>query len=242
MAKRNRIGNINTIRALFVKATNPQNAESTRKRARAELYRIAESQRKIANSRLKALRAADMAYGNAYDNAKSYISSHYGDAAKTFYKIKQDAAHINEIYEQALAVNAFASSDESKVKHQRLIERKRFETFRTRESFGGLFSDWSDKELREFLRYLGNENIGDYLSFYDESGDQLEMVAEAWRDDTAREKLTDLLAQYNEYREQEEKAKQAGEHFEASSATGLSHSEFDKELMKLYASIAKRRR
>lgn len=233
---------INKIRSLYVKATNQQLAKSTRKRAREELYAISEKQRSVANSRIKTLRKEDLAYGNAYDNARHYIIQHYGTNAKSFHAIKNEEKNISDIYEQALAINKFVSSEESRAGHQRAIEEKRFETFRTREDFAGAFGDLSDADLKSFLRYMGNQWIGDYLAKYPDSGDELERIVEIWQDETANEELTDLLNQFKEYRKAEKDAEAKNELFDARNAAGLSYSQLEEELYKLYESLEKRRR
>ena len=233
---------INKIRSLYVKATNQQLAKSTRKRAREELYAISEKQRSVANSRLATLRREDLAYGNAYDNARHYILQHSGTKAKSFHKIKQDESNIGAIYEQALAINKFVSSEESRASHQRAIEEKRFETFRTREDFAEAFADLSDADLKSFLRYMGNQWIGDYLSKYEDSGDELERIVEIWQDESTNEEVTDLLNQFKQYRKAELDAERNNEIFDAENAAGLSYSELEKELVRLYESIEKRRR
>lgn len=233
---------INKIRSLYVKATNQQLAKSTRKRAREELYAISEKQRSVANSRLKTLRKKDLAYGNAYDHAKHYILQHYGSGAKSFHAIKNEEKNISDIYEQALAINKFVSSEESRASHQKAIEEKRFETFRTREDFAGIFTDMKDEDLKSFLRYMGNQWIGDYLAKYQDSGDELERVVEIWQDESATEELTDLLNQFKIYRTAEKEAEAKNEYFDAKHASGLSYSQLEEELMKLYESLEKRHR
>lgn len=233
---------INKIRSLYVKATNPQLAKSTRKRAREELYAISEKQRSVANSRIAELRRKDLAYGNAYDNAKHYILQHSGKNAKSFYKIKQDESNIGAIYEQALAINKFVSSEESRASHQKAIEEKRFETFRTREDFPDIFKTMEDKDLKAFLRYMGNQWIGDYLAKYEDSGDEVERIVELWQDEQSIDELTDLLNQFKEYREAEKKAEENNEIFDAENAAGLSYSDLEGKLVELYEKLEKRRR
>lgn len=241
MAKRKQLrrrgADINKIRALFVKATNPKLAESTRKRASNELYKIAEQQRSIANSRIKSLRKSEYAYGNAYDNAENYIETHYGENARTFYKLKNDPANINDIYEQALATNAFISSKESTVRHQRTVEEKRFETFRSRPDFAAIFGEKSDAELREFLKYMGNQYVGQYLSFFDASADELEKIVEMFDSQTKNERMTAL---FNEFETWYKQVYEQG--IDPQAADGLSVSELRDELRSLYESSDKRRR
>lgn len=228
---------INKIRALFVKATNPKLAESTRKRAQNELYKIAEQQRTTANSRLAALRKSEYAYGNAYDNAENYIESHYGENAKTYHKLKNDPQNINDIYEQALSTNAFLSSKESTVRHQKTVEQKRFETFRTRPDFAALFEDKSDAELRAFLKYMGNQYVGQYLSFFDASADELEKIVEMFDSETKSERMTALFDEFEKWYKQVYE-----EGVEPKDAEGLSVSELRDELRALYESDTKRKR
>lgn len=197
-----RITDVNELHRLFLKATNKQYAESTRKKARAKLYKINERQRARANERLYKLRRTEYAYGNAYDNAQNFIEQHYGADAKSFYKLtKGDNVDINKLYSQALAINSFLSSPQSTVRTQKAIEQKRFETFKNREDIASLFKDKSDKELRAFLRFMGNESVGEYLSFYNESGDELEKIVEMYDDESKRDKLADLFSEFSKFYE-----------------------------------------
>lgn len=198
-----RITDVNEIHRLFLKATNNQYAESTRKKARAELVKINERQRARANERLYNLRRSEYAYGNAYDNAQNFIEQHYGKDATSFYKLTvgDNKDSLNILYSQALAINSFLSSPQSMVKTQKAIEQKRFETFKTREDIAKLFKDRSDEELREFLRFMGNESVGEYLNFYDESATELESIVEMYDDENKREKLTDLFDRFSEFYE-----------------------------------------
>lgn len=198
-----RITDVNELHRLYLKATNPQYAESTRKKARAELVKINERQRARANDRLYDLRRTEYAYGNAYDNAQNYIEQHYGTDAKSFYKLTvgDKENDLNSLYSQALAINSFLSSPQSTVRTQKAIEQKRFETFKSREDIAELFKDRSDAEMRDFLRFMGNESVGEYLSFYDESATELESIVEMYDDENKRDKLTDLFEQFSEYYE-----------------------------------------
>lgn len=196
-----RITDVNEIHRLYLKAKNKDLAESTRKKARAELAKINERQRARANERLYNLRRTEFAYGNAYDNAQNFIEQHYGKDAKSFYKLKTDdsTASIEKLYSQALAINAFVSSPQSMVKTQKAIEQKRFETFKNREDIGDLFKDRTDDELRSFLKFMGNESVGEYLNFYDESATELESIVEMYDNESKREKLTDLFDEFSKF-------------------------------------------
>lgn len=229
--------NVDRIRRLFVTASNPNNAQSTRTRARNELYKIAEQQRSVANSRIKSLRQQEYAYGNAYDNAQQFIEAQYGDNAKSFYKLKNDPKSLNAIYTQALATNAFISSKESTVRYQKTVEQKRFETFRNRPDFAAIFGDKDDNELREFLKYMGNQYVGQYLQFFDASADELEKIVDMFDSDTKRERMTALFKEFEDY------YKDVYEHgVDPKDARGISTSELREELKKLYESSEKRRR
>ena len=235
--KRVKLTNVNHIRKLFLTASDNNKAEATRKRARTELTNILERERKTANSRLKALESKDYDYGNAYDNARSYIEREQGENARAFYKPKKNAT-LDEIYDEALAVNAFLANPQSKVSTQKAIENKRFETYRNMIFSDGSspFATMTDDDLRGFLRFLGNESAGDYLSFYDESGDDLEQMALIWQDESKRDKLRDLMKEYETY------TKQIDAGVEPKDAGGLSVTDLRKELFKLYASHTKRTR
>ena len=228
---------VDRIRTLFVRAANPNNSQSTRTRARNDLYRIAEQQRSVSNSRLSSLRRSEYAYGNAYDNAQQFIERQYGENAKSFYKIKNEPKNLNKIYTQALATNAFISSKESTVRYQKTVEQKRFETFRNRPDFAAIFGDKDDKELREFLKYMGNQYVGQYLQFFDASADELEKIVDMFDNDTKRERMTALFQEFeNYYKDVYENGVDPKE------ARGISTTQLRQELNELYESSEKRRR
>ena len=219
----------NELRDLFVKATTNKYTPAERKAAKQKLLEIAEEQRAEANERLVDLRASGYDYGQAYDTAQNYIEQHYGDRAKSFHKERS----LGNIYSQALQVSSFLNSKQSTIKGQKAIEKARFKTFREKSP---ALAKMKAKDLREFLRFLGNTSAGDYLNFYDDSGDQREMIAEMWEDEGKREKLNELLAQYQKYTEEIENGAEPTE------AEGLSASELREELYALYTSPEKRKR
>lgn len=228
MARRKQY-NANDIRELYVKATTNKYSEATRKAAKAKLLEIAEEQRVIANERLVDLRASEYAYGQAYDTAQNYIEQHYGDRALSFHKQRK----LGDVYSQALQISAFINSKQSTVKGQKEIEKQRFKTFR---EMSPKLSKMKTKDLREFLRFLGNTTAGEYLNFYDDSGDEREMIAELWDDENKAEKLNDLLDEYSQYLDDLKKG------IEPEDARGLSAAELRSELYALYTSEEKRKR
>lgn len=219
----------NKIRELYVKATTNKYSAATRKAAKAELLDITEEQRSIANERLVDLRLAGYDYGQAYDTAQNYIEQHYGERARTFYKLRK----IGDVYTQALQISAFINSKQSTVQGQKQIEKERFKTFR---EMSPKLSKMKTKELREFLRFLGNTTAGEYLNFFDDSGDEREMIAELWDDENKAEKLNALLDEYSQYLEDMKKG------IDAKDARGLSALELRDELYALYTGEEKRKR
>lgn len=228
MARR-KIYDANALRDLYLKATTNKYSKATRKAAKQKLIDIAEDQRSEANERLVDLKLEGYNYGQAQDTARNYIKEHYGERALSFHKERK----LGDIYEQALQVSAFLGAKESTVEGQKAIERARFEKFREKSP---AFEKMNDEKLRDFLRFLGNTSAGEYLNFYDDSGDEREMIVEMWEDENKVEKLNELLADYEKYTEDLDKG------VEPSEARGLSASELREELYALYTSKEKRKR
>lgn len=228
--RRKKLYDQNALRDLYVTATTNKFSPAKRKAAKAKLLEIAEEQRALANERLVDLRASEYAYGQAYDTAQNYIEQHYGDKALSFHKERK----LGDVYEQALRVSSFLSSRQSTVAGQKQIERQRFKTFR---ELSPNLAKMKTKDLREFLRFLGNTSAGEYLNFYGDSGDERELIADLWSKESKKEKLNDLLGQYSLYLDDIKKGADPKEE-----ARGLSALELREELYALYSSQEKRSR
>jgi hypothetical protein len=221
--------NVDQIRKLYVTATSNKVSDAKRKAAKSKLLEIAEEQRVEANERLVDLRASDYAYGQAYDVAQNYIEQHYGDRALSFHKQRK----LGDVYSQAMQIASFLNSKQSTVSGQKAIEQQRFKKFR---EMSPKLRTMKTKDLREFLKFLGNTSAGDYLNFYDDSGDEREMIAELWDDENKADKLNALLAEYEEYMSDIKNG------VEPKDARGLSASELREQLYALYTSEEKRKR
>ena len=217
------------IRRLYVTTTSNKVSSAKRKAAKAKLLEIAEDQRFEANERLVDLRMSGYNYGQAYDVAQNYIEQHYGEKAKSFYKQRK----LGDVYSQAMQIASFLNSKQSTVSGQKAIEQQRFKKFR---EMSPKLKTMKTKDLREFLKFLGNTSAGDYLNFFDDSGDEREMIAELWDDESKAEKLNALLAEYEDY------AADIKNGVEPKDARGLSASELRDELYALYTSEEKRKR
>lgn len=217
------------IRKLYVTATSNKVSDAKRKAAKSKLLEIAEDQRVEANERLVDLRASDYDYGQAYDTAQNYIEQHYGDRALSFHKQRK----LGDVYSQAMQIASFLNSKQSAVSGQKAIEQQRFKKFR---EMSPKLRNMKTKDLREFLKFLGNTSAGDYLNFYDDSGDEREMIAELWDDENKADKLNALLDEYEDYMADIKKG------VEPEDACGLSASELREQLYALYTSEEKRKR
>ena len=217
------------IRKLYVTATSNKVSDAKRKAAKSKLLEIAEDQRVEANERLVDLRASDYDYGQAYDTAQNYIEQHYGDRALSFHKQRK----LGDVYSQAMQIASFLNSKQSTVSGQKAIEQQRFKKFR---EMSPKLRTMKTKDLREFLKFLGNTSAGDYLNFYDDSGDEREMIAELWDDESKADKLNALLDEYEEY------ISDIKNGVEPKDARGLSALELREQLYALYTSEEKRKR
>lgn len=197
MAKSNiKLHDINDIRHLYVKATSQKTSTVEKDNAKNELKRIVNDMRKIANRRMSDLRKAGYDYGTTYDTAQQWIEQHYGERARTFHAPKVDTPQdLAVTYEEALKLLSFVNSKESTVGQQRAIERKRFETYR-RES--EIARTMTDSELRNFLKFMGNTSLHDYMDFYEESGQLRDMVMSIFSSGY-ESKLNDLFEEYQTY-------------------------------------------
>ena len=228
MAKRVYGGaDVNRIRRL-VNTAKAGKSKGARTRARNELVKQLISDAKKANSRLAALRREGLDYGSAADSAEHWLGQ---QGRRTFSQSTRQS--IDDMEEELLRLRAFLSSPQSTVGGQRRINKKRVDSFRDADLVP---EDMTDEDVEDFQKFLGNMSVQEYLSFYAESDDVVEALADLFEDDD--EKVKDLFDQYKAFLEWRED----NPFTSAEEAPGLSFSEVKEEIDKLYEDLTKRRR
>ena len=242
MAKRTTVPSAERIRHLYVMQSKGA-TQASRTRARNELKQITRDLQKVANSRLRNLRESDYAYGSVYDTTMQY----FDQTGRNSFKLPKDmrANATTDVgaasYHYALRVRAFVASPETTIKGQKAIERERFETFRY--SFPEA-ADFTDAELRGFLKFMGNSGMSEYLDvFGGYSGEEVEEIIHAYMygGESAISQMNEIFAQYADYAKQEELLK-AGRIEAIPQNVGIDFATARKQLSALYESVAKRRR
>ena len=228
MAKRVYGGaDVNRIRKL-VNTARVGKSKGARTRARNELVKQLISDAKKANSRLAALRREGLDYGSAADSAEHWLGQ---QGRRTFSQSTRQS--IDAMEEELLRLRAFLSSPQSTVGGQRRINKKRVDSFRDANLVP---EDMTDSDVEDFQRFLGNMSVQEYLSFYAESDDAVEALADLFDDDDG--KVQDLFVQYKAFL----KWREDNPFSSAEKAPGLSFSEVKEEIDKLYEDLTKRRR
>ena len=228
MAKRVYGGaDVNRIRKL-VNTARVGKSKGARTRARNELVKQLISDAKKANSRLAALRREGLDYGSAADSAEHWLGQ---QGRRTFSQSTRQS--IDAMEEELLRLRAFLSSPQSTVGGQRRINKKRVDSFRDANLVP---EDMTDSDVEDFQRFLGNMSVQEYLSFYAESDDAVEALADLFADDDG--KVQDLFVQYKAFL----KWREDNPFSSAEKAPGLSFSEVKEEIDKLYEDLTKRRR
>lgn len=200
------MADIEHIRHLYVLQRTAA-SKSARTRARNELNKIITQMQGTANSRLRTLRNSDYAYGTTIDTTEAYLQQ----TGRKYFTKPTELAHPRrdeageryplsaDTYEYALRLAGFLRSKETTVSGQRRIEAKRFQTYRARFEFA---NDMSDADLRQFLRFMGNSHVGEYLDYFGgTSSEEMEEMASqlmnASEDQYA--KVTRLFERFHNY-------------------------------------------
>lgn len=245
-----KLPSIEHIRHLYVQQRKGR-SKAARTRARNELLEITRNLQKTANSRLRTLRQSDYAYGSVYDTTENYLEQ----KGKQYFTLPTEAKRgrinpqtgekyplSNETYAYTLRLQSFVASKETTITGQREIEKKRFETYRQNFPFA---RDMSDGELRNFLRFLGNSGVHEYLDYFGEaSGDEVEELADIYARANMDE-VQKLNFLFDEFAQYEKAAKQVEAGTINKIPDFLSNYNFSslrKELSNLYESIEKRTR
>ena len=125
-------------------------------------------------------------------------------------------------------------------KHCITINKERNETFR--EKWPELTEGKSDAWLTDFQRFLGGTGVQDFLKFFRDSGEEVEVLGELFDDsqeaETMRPALQELFSEYEKFNEWRDKNPDA----DIRDRVGLTFTELKKELDRLYESAAKRGR
>lgn len=237
MAKQDNIEPAQMLRIFEVASKGRSKAARTR--AYNQIYKEMLRQSRRANARMLALEKKDRAYGQAYDVASTYLE---GKGRKRF---SPNAKNLNDLKVEYLRINAFLRSSESTIRGQIKIEKKRIATYREKYSWVNenghrvsAFNGISDKEMVEFFKFLGNQSVTEYLSFYNDSSEQVEQLAELFKEDSRKQKLMDLFEDY------QKTLKWLEENPDTlpSDNPHIAFSELREELNTLYESARKRRR
>ena len=139
-------------------------------------------------------------------------------------------------------MHGFIESKETTVRGQREIEAMRFETYRKQFPYA---RDLNNATLRDFLRFLGNSGVQDYLDqFGGKSDEEVEELAHYFSkaNDAEERKLFNLFNDFNKYMEEAERLKKGEIDEIPADLERFSPTNFRKELDNLYESIEKRTR
>ena len=245
-----KLPSVEHVRHLYVMQRTGK-SKAARARARNELNKIITQMQGTANSRLKTLRASDYAYGTTYDTTENYLSQ----TGRKYFTKPTELAHPRkdasgeaypltaETYEYALRLMGFVGSKESTITGQKLIERKRFETYRQQYEFA---QGMTDDELRGFLRFLGNSHVDEYLDYFGgTSGEELEELANGLMhaDQDEYRKVRSLFERFHNFQiaaKEVEQGKRA--ELPSNSRFYIDFTGLRKELSQTYESIEKRQR
>ena len=246
MAKTKNFPTAERIRHLYVMQSKGK-SKAARTRARNELEALTREMQKTANRRLKRLQSSNYAYGTVYDTTMQYLSQTGRKAFTLPADIRRGREQIGaEAYHYALRLRGFLRSKETTISGQKAIEQKRFATFRRNPTFGNLASSMSDAQLRDFLKFMGNAGVDEYLDvFGGKSGDEVEDLMYQFEraDSSERARMEDLFKQYQTWADyQAEIAKYGEDAVPIPDDSMKSYSELRKDLGALYEDISKRRR
>ena len=245
-----KLPSVEHVRHLYVMQRTAK-SKAARSRARNEFNKIVTQMQGTANSRLRTLRASDYAYGTTYDTTENYLSQ----TGRKYFTKPTELAHPRrdasgeaypltaESYEYALRLMGFVGSKESTITGQKLIEKKRFETYRKQYQFA---QDMTDEELRGFLKFLGNSHVDEYLDYFGgTSGEELEELANGLMH-ADKEDYRKIQALFERFHNFQIAAKEVDQGKRAELPTNsrfyIDFSSLRKELSATYESIEKRQR
>lgn len=221
--------------------------------ARNQLLDLTRQMQATANGRLRSLRASDYDYGSTYDATATYLDQRGlkyfklpAEARKTGARRDPSTKELypltNDTYDYAIRLHGFLESKETTVRGQREIENLRFETYRKQFPYA---RDMTNATLRDFLRFLGNSGVQDYLDkFGGTSDEEVEELAHYFSktNDAEERKLFTLFNDFKKYNEEAERLKKGEIDEIPEDLQRFKPSNFRKELDKLYESIEKRSR
>lgn len=175
------------------------------KREIAKITAALDVRRNLANSRIKNLEKAGFLrmgyYGsNAGKTALGYareISGKYN--AKSFYKQK----NIVDALEQALYVEKFLNSPQSLVSKVRTRRKAISENYQKK--FESL-KKYSAKEMDEFMDLMNHQAMHDFLSFFANYREAVEMMGTIFQEEGGKEFLEKVFDELQWYLQEEEKA------------------------------------
>lgn len=158
--------------------------------ARSELVSLRRSMAKRANTRLTALEKKDYDY-YSYDKAAAYATSKYGKARFSTKKVSDE-----DLYKDLLQIRKFLESKSSTLTGQREIEKKKAETYRE------MGFDFDDKEMKKFLKFLGDEDIRGIIKmsgkskYGGHSGEIIDAIRGQWKSNVDLVKIRNLFREY----------------------------------------------
>lgn len=128
------------------------------------------------NKRLKSLEKANLNYGKAYNNVMFFTQTQYDKN-----RLLSPTGLKNDPYDMQLQNEIgikFLKSDLSTVRGSRDVEQKRLNSLKEK---GALPNNISNKKAKEFLRFLGNEEISAAIDEYGDSEIVVEMMYDAYK-------------------------------------------------------------
>lgn len=188
-------------------------------------------QRKLANSRIKHIRRAQAkgrdVWSPAYDRMKWFLNNRGGSATLS----ESKNLTLEQLLEDALEVQSFLVNKTSRVRGAIEFENERMKHWTEKQpDISSHFDD--EAELKEFLRFLGEGEVSDFLSNSFDSGEEVEKLADVMtRDDKSKKKLRELVDKFKKSREL---SRRYNELKEEERAGIITLNQFQEELNKLY--------
>lgn len=200
-----------------------------------KIMSLLEGRRKLANSRLSSLQKAGfleigMFGSQSGKTALSYARSISGKYnAKSFFKQK----NIVDALEQGLYIEKFLMTEQSTVRGTK--NRKQIISENYKKKFKAL-QNYSDDELSRFMDFMNESSMQDFLSFFADYREAVEMLGTIFQEESGEEFLNDVFEKIQEYMD-------ASKNEDYLNITeGLTVREARDAIQKRYNSILERRR
>lgn len=154
-----------------------------------EMIELNKRYAKIANSRLLRLERKGYDY-YAYDRASEF------NREKGRRRFSTTLDNPIDLYEQMLELRAFLNARSSTITGQKAIIKER------KEAFSEMGIDIPRGEEKDFLRFLGNQDVREMIDLVGSSrlgglsGELVEAIAGAWKGGLNQKKILNLFEQY----------------------------------------------